>query len=72
MPRPSAHRWHSQEKGDLITSQPSRFQYDMYMWIPRYRPYGHHAKALALNYSLEAQNQKIKINKAKNRGNKWA
>jgi hypothetical protein len=57
--------WHIQEKGGLITSQPSHFRE---MFVDNAVTSSHQARAMALNYSLEAQEQKIKRNKAKN---KW-
>jgi hypothetical protein len=56
--------WHSQEKGGLITSQPSHFRE---MFVDNVVTSGHQARTVALNYSLEAQKKKIKRNKAKNK-----
>jgi len=42
--------WHSQEKGDLITSQPSHFREVL---VGNAATIGQHAKTVALNYSLE-------------------
>jgi hypothetical protein len=54
--------WHSQEKGGLITSQPSHFRE---MFVDNDDTFGHQARTMALNYFLEAQEQKIKRNKVK-------
>jgi hypothetical protein len=54
--------WHSQEKGVHITSQPSHF---CKMFVDNAVTSSHQARTVALNYSLEAQEQKIKRNKAK-------
>jgi hypothetical protein len=56
--------WHSQEKGGLITSQPSHFRE---MFVDNVVTSGHQARTVALNYFLEAQEKKIKRNKAKNK-----
>jgi hypothetical protein len=56
--------WHSQEKQGLITSQPSHFRE---IFVDNAVTSGHQARTVALNYSLEAQKQKIKRNKAKNK-----
>jgi hypothetical protein len=37
------------------------------MFVDNMVTYGHQTKIVALNYSLEAQEQKRKINKAKNK-----
>jgi hypothetical protein len=56
--------WHSQEKGGLITSQPSHFRE---MFVDNVVTSGHQARIVALNYFLEAQEKKIKRNKAKSK-----
>jgi hypothetical protein len=56
--------WCSQEKGGLITSQPSHFHE---MFVDNIVTSGHQARIVALKYSLEAQEKKIKRNKAKNK-----
>jgi hypothetical protein len=56
--------WHSQEKDCLITSQPSHFRE---MFVDNIVTSSHQARIVALNYSLEAQKQKIKKIKAKNK-----
>jgi hypothetical protein len=56
--------WHSQEKGGLIMSQPSHLRE---MFVDNTVTSGHQAKTVAPNFSLEAQKQKIKIIKAKNK-----
>jgi hypothetical protein len=56
--------WHSQEKGGLITSQPSHFHE---MFVDNVVTSGHQARTVALNYFLEAQEKKIKRNKAKSK-----
>jgi hypothetical protein len=56
--------WNSHEKGGLITSHPSHFRE---MFVENVVTSGHQAKIAAINYSLEAQEKKIKINKAKNK-----
>jgi hypothetical protein len=56
--------WHSQEKGGLITRQPSYFHE---MFVDNAVTYGNQAKTVALNSSLEAIKKKIKRNKAKNK-----
>jgi hypothetical protein len=56
--------WHSQEKGGLITSQPSHFRE---MFVDNVVTSGHQARTVALNYFLEAQEKKIKRNKAKSK-----
>jgi hypothetical protein len=43
--------WHSQEKRGLITSQPSHFHE---MFVGNTVTFGHQARTVALNYSLEA------------------
>jgi hypothetical protein len=55
----------SQEKGGLIMSHPSHFHE---MFMDNAVTSDHQAKTVALNYSLVAQEKKIKRNKAKN---KW-
>jgi hypothetical protein len=56
--------WHNQEKGGLITSQPFHFRE---MFVDNTVTSGHQARTMALNYFLEAQEQKIKRNKAKSK-----
>jgi hypothetical protein len=56
--------WHSQEKGSLITSQPSHFRE---MFVDNAVTSGHQAMTVALNFSLEAQKKKIKRIKVKNK-----
>jgi hypothetical protein len=56
--------WHSQEKGGLITSQPSHFRE---MFVDNVVTSGHQARTVALNYFLEAQEKNIKRNKAKSK-----
>jgi hypothetical protein len=56
--------WHIQEKGCLIASQPSHL---CEMFVDNADISGHQVKTMALNYFLEAQEQKIKINKANNK-----
>jgi hypothetical protein len=56
--------WHSQEKGGLITSQPSHFHE---MFVDNVVTSGHQSRTVALNYFLEAQEKKIKRNKAKSK-----
>jgi hypothetical protein len=56
--------WHSQDKGGLITSQPSHL---CEMFVDNIVTSGHQARTMALDSSLEAQKQKIKITKAKNK-----
>jgi hypothetical protein len=57
--------WHIQEKGGLITSQPSHFRE---MFVDNAVTSGHQSRIVALNYFLLAQEKKIKRNKSKN---KW-
>jgi hypothetical protein len=57
--------WYSQEKEGLITSHPSHFRE---MFVDNAVTSSHQARIVALNFSLEAQEQKIKRNKDKN---KW-
>jgi hypothetical protein len=54
--------WHSQEKGGLITIHPYHLRE---MFVDKTVTFGHQARIVALNYSLEAQKKKIKSNKAK-------
>jgi hypothetical protein len=56
--------WHRQEKGGLIMSQHSHF---CEMFVDNFVTSGHQARTVALNFSFEAQNKKIKITKAKNK-----
>jgi hypothetical protein len=56
--------WSKKEKGGLIRSQPSHFHE---MFVDNDVIFGHQAKKMDLNYFLEAQEKKIKINKAKNK-----
>jgi hypothetical protein len=56
--------WHRQEKGGLITSQRSHFRE---MFVDNVVTSSHQARTMALNYFFEAQEQKIKINKAKSK-----
>jgi hypothetical protein len=56
--------WHSQEKIGLIMSQPSHFRE---MFVDNVVTSGHEARTVALNYFLEAPEQKIKRNKAKSK-----
>jgi hypothetical protein len=44
--------WHTQEKGGLITSQPSHL---CDMFVDNVFMYGHQAMTVSLNYSLEEQ-----------------
>jgi hypothetical protein len=60
----SASWWHNQEKGGLITSQPYHL---CEMFVDNVVTSGNQAMTVALNYFLEAQEQKIKINKAKSK-----
>jgi hypothetical protein len=57
--------WHSQEKGRLITIQPSHF---LELFVDNTVTSGHQGRTVALNYSLVAQEKNIKRKKAKN---KW-
>jgi hypothetical protein len=61
--------WHSQEKGGLITSQPSHFRE---MFVDNTVTSGHQARTVALNYSLVAQEKKSKEIKLRINGNEWA
>jgi hypothetical protein len=56
--------WDSQEKGGFITIQPSHFRE---MFVDNTVTSGHQARTVALNYFLEAQEKKIKRNKAKSK-----
>jgi hypothetical protein len=55
--------WNSQEKGILITIQPSHCRE---MFVDNAITSSHQSRIVALKFSLEAQKKKIKRNKAKN------
>jgi hypothetical protein len=57
--------WHRQEKGGLITSQPSHFREN---FVDNAIISCHQDRTVSLNYFLEAQEKNIKRNKDKN---KW-
>jgi hypothetical protein len=59
--------WHSQEKGGLITSQPSHFHE---VFVDNDATSGHQARTVALNFSLERK--RSKETKLRIKGNEWA
>jgi hypothetical protein len=56
--------WHSQEKGGLIKIHPSHFHE---MFVDNVVTSSHQSMTMSLNYSLEAQEKKIKRNKVESK-----
>jgi hypothetical protein len=56
--------WHNQEKGGLITSQPSHLREIL---VGNVVTTSHHAREVSSNYSLERKNNKIE-----KKGIEWA